>query len=260
MAISSSTDSWRRQTRKSDINSKHVWRIPSLLLLVSEVEPSAYSSLIRKKKKTSINMQHVRYVDICRVIFLYRIFLSILIMVPVSHVMDSEALQHSLREISSALIFLCRSEPSFHGQLTLTIVPFSMLYVSMRRSMRVSRIRVLQKKNEKKFSIECQAHSKYPIYRSMMRENPTEPNMSDLSRILNADIRNQIWEMMHFSKESRTSLQNKYVELVTDIDWRRSTFLYWYEEKILANWQISLSKNQRFFSILLFLRKKNLKS
>ncbi len=124
----------------------------------------------------------------------------------------------------------------------------SMLSVSMRISMLIFPIAKSQKKNEKKFSMEFQDHSQFHIYRNLMRGSHIVRNMSDLFQILSEDIRSQIWGMMHFSKEYRTSPQNKYVEVVSDIDSKKNTYQYWYEEKILANLQICLSKNQKFIS------------
>ncbi len=179
-------------------------------------------------------MLHVRYVDICRGIYLSLIFLLILIMVPVIRVMDSGALRHFSRLISSVRISLFLNERSFHGQLTPIIVLSSMSYVSMRRSMPPSPIANSQKKNAKKYSTEFPAHSRYPIYRNMMKESLIVLSMSDSSPISNVDTKNQICEMMHFSKESKTLPRNKYVEVVSDIDSKKSIFPYWYEEKILA--------------------------
>ena len=70
-------------------------------------------------------MQHVRYVDIPKRLFRYRISLSILITELAMLAMDSAAIRHFERKISSILAFLSQSERSSPGLHIPTIVQSS---------------------------------------------------------------------------------------------------------------------------------------
>lgn len=115
-----------------------------------------------------------------------------------------------------------------------------------------------QKKIRKRFFIECKVHLMYHMFPSLMNDVHIRQNMNDLSQIWSVDIKSLIWRMMHFSNVYRTSPQSKCVDLVSDIDLKKSIFLYWYEERILANLHHYLSKNHENFSKTFSLpRKKN---
>ncbi len=89
-----------------------------------------------------------------------------------------------------------------------------------------------------------------------MKERLIGQNMNDLYQILREDTEKLMSAMILFLKEFRTSPQSKYVDLANDIDSKKNIFPYWYEEKILANLQVYLSKNRETSLINFILQKK----
>ena len=100
----------------------------------------------------------------------------------------------------------------------------------------------LAKKNERKSCIEYLEVLKSHMLGSLKKGKHTVRSMNDSSRISSEGTENPIWGMMHFLNVSPISSRSKSVEVVADIDSKKSFFPYWYEEKILANLRIYVSK------------------
>ena len=93
------------------------------------------------------------------------------------------------------------------------------------------------------------------ILENIMMEKHIDQNMSDSYQILREDLSNQNQEMILFSREFLHSPQSRFVDLVNDFDSRNHFSESKFMEKILANYQLSLSNNHLISSHISFSQK-----